>query len=70
MQSLIVLPVLVVLALPVLAERGSSAFRCENVCPLAKQANLHRSFGTEAAVASTVVRSELAARVEQSLGRI
>jgi hypothetical protein len=70
MQKLLVLPALVVLALPVLAEKGFSGFRCENECPLAQQANLRRSFGTEAAVASTVVRSEVVASVERNLSRI
>jgi hypothetical protein len=70
MQKLLVLPALVVLALPALADKGFTGFRCENECPLAKQANSHRSFGTEGAVVSTVLRSDVVANVEKGLARI
>ena len=70
MQRLFVLPMLIVLAAPALAEKPFQGFRCENECPLAQDANLRRSFGTEAQVASAVVRSDLASRVERNLGRI
>ncbi len=70
MKKLIVLPVLVALALPVLAETSFQGYRCENECPLAQQANLHRSYGTEALLASAGARSELTARVELRLARI
>jgi len=70
MKKLIVLPALALLALPALATNGFSGFQCENECPLAKAANLHRSFGTEAVVASAMVRSDVAANLEKNLARI
>lgn len=70
MKKLLVLSAAIALALPVLAGQGFEGFRCENECPLAQQANLHRSFGTEATASSAVMRSALAMRVEQSLSRI
>lgn len=70
MQKFLAMSALVVLALPVLAGNGFEGFRCENECPLAKQANLHRSYGTEATASSAVLRSAVAMRVEASLSRI
>lgn len=70
MQKLFVLSMLIVLAAPAFAEKKFQGFSCENECPLAQAANLRRSFGTEAQVASAVVRSDLASRVERNLGRI
>ena len=70
MKKLLILPALAVLALPALAHKGFTGFPCENECPLAKAANLHRSFGTEAVVASAMVRSDIAANVEKNLARI
>ena len=45
-------------------------FRCENQCPLAQAANQRRALGDEALATSTVVRTELAARVAADLARI
>jgi len=45
-------------------------YRCKNECPLAKQANSLRSFGTEALVASKVARADLAEVVVGNLARI
>ncbi len=70
MKTLFVLPALVVLALPVFAEKSFRGFRCDNECPLAKQANLQRAFGAEAPAASTAARAELVARVESGSNRI
>jgi len=70
MKTMSLLSALVALALPVLAEKSSQGFRCENECPLAQQANLHRSYGSEALLASAGARVELTARVERSLARI
>ena len=47
-----------------------TSYRCENSCPLAKQAGVRRSFGTEAVVASKVARADLAAVVVGNLARI
>lgn len=70
MQKLFVLPIVILLAVPALAEKKFQGFTCENECPLAQHANLRRSLGTEAQLASTVVRSDLARRVERNLARI
>lgn len=70
MQKLFVLPMVILLAAPVFADKKFQGFSCENECPLAQHANLRRSFGTEAQLASTVVRSDLASRVERNLARI
>lgn len=70
MKNLFALPALALLALPALATAGFTGFTCENECPLAKTANLRRSFGTEAVVASAMVRSDVAANVEKNLARI
>jgi hypothetical protein len=70
MKPLFVLPMLVALARPALAEKGFTGFPCENECPLAQQANLHRSFGTEALMASAAARTELVQRVESGFHRI
>lgn len=70
MKKLLVLPALVALALPAFAAKGFTGFPCENACPLAKTANLHRSFGTEAVVASTTIRSDVFANLEKNLARI
>ena len=60
------------LAFPALAGETClvSSYRCENACPLAKQANVHRSFGTEALVASKVARADLSQVVVCNLARI
>jgi hypothetical protein len=46
---------------------GSSGFSCQNMCPLAKQANERRAYGTEG---STVRLQALAAQVQKSLARV
>ena len=75
MKKLFAVAALAALAIPTLALTGGdrclvSSYRCENSCPLAKQANVHRSFGTEAPVASKVARAEVAAVVVANLARI
>jgi hypothetical protein len=42
-------------------------FSCQNMCPLAKTANTHRSFGTEGSMAR---QTALAAQVQKSLARV
>lgn len=70
MKMMCVLSSLFVLTVPVFAGTAFTGFRCANECPLAQQANSHRSYGTEALAASTAVRSDLAASVEKNLLRI
>lgn len=70
MKNLFALPALALLALPAFATSGFTGFPCENECPLAKSANLHRSFGTEAVVASATLRSDVVANLEKNLARI
>jgi hypothetical protein len=45
-------------------------YRCDNACPLAKEANGLRSTGREALTAAPSLRAALAAAVERNLGRI
>jgi hypothetical protein len=45
-------------------------FQCDNVCPLAKEANEHRSAGREALTTAPALRAALAATVERNLARI
>lgn len=47
-----------------------ASFRCENACPLAKEANVLRAYGFEAVVVSTVARADLADALERDLARI
>lgn len=73
MKKLFAIAALAALAVPALAggERClQSSYRCENACPLAQQANVRRSFGTEALVASKVARADLAEVVVGNLARI
>ena len=72
MKKLFAVAALAALAFPALAGEKClvSSYRCENSCPLAKQANVHRSFGTEALVASKVARADLAEVVVGNLARI
>jgi hypothetical protein len=75
MKRLFAVAALAALAVPAaLAAGGDSClktdYRCHNACPLAKQANVCRSFGTEALVASQVARADLAEVVLGNLARI
>jgi hypothetical protein len=73
MKKLFAVAALAALAVPALAGGDtclSTSYRCENACPLAKQANSRRSFGTEAYVASTVARADLAEAVVGNLAKI
>jgi hypothetical protein len=65
------LAVAVAIALPGLVLAGEDCgFRCTNQCPLAKQANEHRSQGEEAARGSETVRRDVAKQVVSNLARI
>jgi len=72
MKKLFAVAALAALALPALAGGTclKTSYRCENQCPLAKQANVCRSFGTEALAASKVARADLAEVVVNNLARI
>jgi len=73
MKKLFAVAALAALAFPAFAGEERclmTSYRCENACPLAKQANVRRSFGTEAPVASKVARADLAAVVVGNLARI
>lgn len=70
MKTLFVLSTLIVLAAPAVAREAFKGFRCDNECPLAQQANSHRSTGNEALSTSNVVRADVVAAVEKNLMRI
>jgi hypothetical protein len=72
MKKLFAIAALAVLAVPAVAGDKClvSSYRCQNACPLAQQANVHRSFGSEALVASKVARADLSAVVVGNLARI
>lgn len=73
MKKLFAVAALAALALPALAggERClTTGYRCENSCPLAKQANVRRSFGTEALATSKVALADLSTVVVANLARI
>jgi hypothetical protein len=53
-------------AVPALACDAMDGFSCSNQCPLAQQANTHRSTGREA----SAVRTAMAAQVERNLARV
>lgn len=69
MKKFFALAAVAALALPALAG-DDLAYSCRNDCPLAKQANWHRSYGSEAATSSLVVLAELSQEVEANLARI
>lgn len=71
MKKVFALAALAALAFPALAGEGlETGYRCENACPLARKANVCRSFGTEALTASAVVRDDLNRVVIDNLARI
>ncbi len=68
MKKFFALAAVAALALPALA--GDDLYSCRNDCPLAKQANEHRAYGSEAATSSLVVLAELSQEIEANLARI
>lgn len=72
MKKLFAVAALAALAIPALAGDTClvSSYRCENSCPLAKQANVRRSFGTEALATSKIARADLTEVVVGNLARI
>ena len=59
-----------VLALPAVAGDCLSGFDCDHVCPLAREANNHRSAGAEAVTRAPSLRAALFASLERNLRRI
>ena len=57
-------------AVPAIAGDCVSGFSCANECPLAQQANTHRSTGRESLAVSAVVRATVTAQVERNMARI
>lgn len=47
-----------------------SGFRCDNVCPLAQQANKHRATGIEAVASASAVRAARVAEVLRMLKQV
>jgi hypothetical protein len=45
-------------------------FDCENMCPLAREANAWRALGSEAVAVKSKVHEDLAARVAKNLGKV
>lgn len=72
MKKLLAIAALAALAAPAIAGDKclTTSYRCENACPLAQKANVRRSFGTEALVASKVARADLSEVVVGNLARI
>lgn len=67
------LAVLTLLSLSAAATRAGeceSGFRCDNVCPLAQQANKHRATGTEAVASASAVRAARVAEVLRMLKQV
>ena len=46
---------------------GDAGYNCQNMCPLAKSANEHRSYGSEG---SAVQSKALASQVQKNLAKI
>jgi hypothetical protein len=49
---------------------AKNGFDCQNQCPLAQDANSHRSMGRESMAVSTTVRAAVATMVQKNLARI
>jgi hypothetical protein len=50
--------------------KSDDGFECSNQCPLAQEANKHRSSGRESLSLSTALRATYAASVQRNLARI
>ena len=57
-------------AIPAIAGECLDGFSSDHVCPLAREANSHRSAGAESVAKAPSVRAALAASVERNLRRI
>ena len=71
-RSLALLAVLALLTAPALAGAGCglTGFDCDNMCPLAHQANERRALGSEALAVTSKVQADLVARVNANLRSI
>ena len=69
-KTLLLALLAVAAAVPALACDGNEGFSCCNQCPLAQEANTHRSTGRESMATSTAVRTAMAAQVEKNLARV
>jgi hypothetical protein len=76
MRSLTIAAVFAALLVPAIAGKRPakageiSGFRCDNECPLAHTANLHRAYGLESLSVSTTVRAESVVQLEKNLARV
>ncbi len=71
MKKLIAAAALAVLTVPALAgDCLGQGYRCQNQCPLAKEANYCRSYGMEALASSKLVRADVSKTVVANLKRI
>jgi len=52
------------------AAKSQDGFSCSNPCPLAQQANTHRSMGRESLALSNALRATFGATVQRNLARI
>lgn len=75
MKFLFAVALIACLVVPVMAEDGCDGgcldgYDCQNACPLAQQANLHRATGNEALAISSVARRSWLTVIEGNLERI
>ncbi len=72
MTKMFALAAFAALAIPALAGDSclKTGYRCENACPLASQANVCRSYGTEAIASSKIAQADVSAVVVENLARI
>ena len=70
MKQRIAIFAVLVLSLPAHAGGALQGYRCDNECPLAKQANLHRASGTEARTVSKTVQADVATAVERHFAKV
>lgn len=68
--TIFALAALAAVALPAIAGECLSGFSCDHPCPLAQQANNHRSAGAESVTKAPSVRAVVAAAIERNLRRI
>jgi len=69
-MRMLIVAALVAALMPAALAGDVAGYRCDNVCPLATEANLHRSYGMEARACSKIARADIATTVERNLARI
>jgi len=67
---LVALAAVAAAAVPALAGDCLEGFSCDHVCPLAREANEHRSAGNEALTTAPTLRAAVAACVERNLQKV